>query len=151
MCNSSDDDIIIYNIQRNNKTASKLLCCFVWSRARIKPLAVVKLPAIFCHREIWTFNEDERFLTASVHVLRGAWRVPGLHTEFIRGHKIIRRDKSAASPTCLLSAFDRPWSNCPFLGSLPPPLSGHLPIWNDGKQRPDTPYPHLSLWIEFAQ
>lgn len=54
-------------------------------------------------------------------MVHGAWRVQFLHMEFIRGHKIIWRDKSpssAASPTCLLSAFDHPWSNCPFPCSL---------------------------------
>ncbi len=85
-----------------------------------------------------------------VHMVHGAWRVQFLHMEFIRGHKIIWRDKSpssVASPTCLLSAFDHPWSNCPFPCSLSLSLRlalclslflpGRLPIWKDGKQRPD--------------
>jgi len=65
-------------------------------------------------------------LTGPVHTVHGAWRVQFLHAEFIRGHKIIWRDKSsssAASPTCLLSAFDHPWSNCPFPCSLSLSLS----------------------------
>lgn len=76
-----------------------------------------------------------------MHVLGGAWRVPVSHTEFVRGHKIIGRDKSAASHTCLLSAFDRPWSNCPFLGFTPtPPLSFSL-----------GPSPHLEWWQTTAR
>lgn len=77
-----------------------------------------------------------------------------LHREFIHGHKIIWRDKfssSAASPTCLLSAFDHPLSNCPFPCFLSLSLFvslfllGRLPIWKDGKQRPDLHPPSVPL------